>query len=292
MTKDFEGVARIVGGQVAPEGRYPFAVSLTTALGQHGCGGSLIAPNIVLSAAHCAGVFRRVQIGRYDRTDSSAQYESFTITREIVHPQYQDDSFDYDKMLVIFSGESAYSPIPINRDSTVPANGATVTVMGWGLTDGADDNSLSPVLKEASLNVLSNQVCAQSKSGEFWFDSYQGLITDDMLCATDEGEDSCQGDSGGPLIVTDSSGGDLLVGVVSWGYGCAVPDFPGVYSRVSHDADWIGTNVCLFSENAPSDFGCDTTAFPEPTPPSTETPASTPPPTPRLLRRHRRIRLK
>jgi trypsin len=270
-----EGESRIVGGDEAQEGRYPFAVSLVTSLGSHGCGGSLIAPDIVLSAAHCAGIFARVQIERHDRSDPTDQFETFSIVQEIVHPQYDPEGFAYDKMLVILDGQSAASPVLTNRDPSVPAVGDQVTSMGWGLTDGEDDSSLSPVLKEASLYVLSNEECEQSKSGFLGYDSYQGLITPDMVCATDVGEDSCQGDSGGPLIITGSNG-DVQVGVVSWGYSCANPDFPGVYSRVSYDADWIDSNVCLYSENPPSDFSCDTN-LPAPTP---TVPSPTAPPTP------------
>jgi trypsin len=230
---------------------------LVTSLGSHGCGGSLIAPDIVLSAAHCANNFASVQIQRHDRSDPTDQFETFSIIQEIVHPLYDEDDYEYDKMLIILDGQSVAPPVAINRDPSVPAMGDEVLTMGWGLTDGEDNESLSPVLKQASLFVIGNEECEQSKSDVSWYDSYQGLITSDMLCATDKGEDSCQGDSGGPLIITGSNG-DVQVGVVSWGYGCASPSFPGVYSRVSYDAEWIDSNVCLYSDNPPSDFSCET----------------------------------
>jgi secreted trypsin-like serine protease len=169
-----------------------------------------------LSAAHCAGIFETVQIGRHDRSDPNDQFEAFSIVQEIVHPQYDSDGFAYDKMLVILDGQSTASPVVINRDSSVPADGDQVMAMGWGLTVPEDDSSVSPVLKTASLFVVSNEECEQSESGSLWADSYQGLITPDMMCAKDVGEDSCQGDSGGPLIITGSNG-DVQVGVVSWG---------------------------------------------------------------------------
>ena len=231
----------------------------------------------MLSAAHCGGgIFDQVQIGRYNRKDVTDTYEAFDIIEEIIHPLYQDDTIDHDQMIVILSGDSTATPIPINRDPAVPSDGALVTVMGWGLTEEEDENSASPVLKRADLNVISNDECENSKSG-LLYDSYQGLIEDDMLCAGTLGSDSCQGDSGGPLIQTDSNGNDLLVGVVSWGYGCANPDFPGVYSRVSYFTDWIESNVCARATTPPSDFDCSNNGSSAPTPSTTAQP---PTPTP------------
>jgi trypsin len=271
----FLGDPRIIGGEEAPEGRYPFPVSLVDSGGDHICGGSLIAPDVVLSAAHCANSFASVEIQRHDRTDPTDQFETFAIVQEIVHPLYDDSRYEYDQMLVILDGQSSATPVAINRDPSVPAVGAEVTAMGWGITDGKDPASLSPVLKQATLFVISNEECEQSKSGNFWFDSYQGQITDDMLCATDQGEDSCQGDSGGPLVIAGTSG-DVLVGVVSWGYGCAMAAFPGVYSRVSYDADWIDSTVCSHSENIPSEFSCPPPGTPTAPPPTASAPPTTP----------------
>jgi hypothetical protein len=153
-------------------------------------------------------------------------------------------------------GESTAAPVHINRDPTVPVDGSEVIAMGWGVMD-EDDDFTSSVLMEVSVFVESNSECKQSYSIN---ESYQGPITPDMLCAADVGQDSCYGDSGGPLILVTLNRKDLLVGVVSWGFHCADPDFPGVYSRVSFDADWIDSNVCLYSNNtAPSDFSCEPT---------------------------------
>jgi secreted trypsin-like serine protease len=85
------GSPRIIGGQEAPEGRYPYAVSLVYPDGSHECGGSLIAPNIVLSAAHCAEDSTHVQIGRHDRSDLNDEYEELSILHKLVHPLYDQD---------------------------------------------------------------------------------------------------------------------------------------------------------------------------------------------------------
>eukprot|EP01083_Nonionella_stella_P111039 325486_1 len=102
---------------------------------------------------------------------------------------------------------------------------------------------------KVNVNCMSNSECAKSSDGR---DSYQGQITDNMLCARGNNKDSCQGDSGGPLV-----DGDVLVGVVSWGIGCADPSFPGVYARVSRAADWITKNVCAEDRNNAIDAGFD-----------------------------------
>jgi secreted trypsin-like serine protease len=116
-------------------------------------------------------------------------------------------------MLVILDGQSVAPPVAINRDPSVPAAGDEVIAMGWGLMKRFDNESYSPVLKQASVFVVSNEECEQSTF--FFIPMYQGLITSDMLCAGTTGEGPFKGDSGGPLIITSSSG-DVLVSVDNW----------------------------------------------------------------------------
>ncbi|KAL3778011.1 hypothetical protein ACHAW5_003434 [Stephanodiscus triporus] len=132
--------------------------------------------------------------------------------------------------------------------------------MGWGDTTASDDVlEISNVLMETEVNVIPNEECALSNgiiNGQEW--NYHDQITDNMLCAKDLGEDSCNGDSGGPLVLKGiMDGPDVQVGVVSWGYGCARKDFPGVYSRVSSAFDWIREVTCRRSVSPPADFDCD-----------------------------------
>ena len=140
--------------------------------------------------------------------------------------------------------------------------------MGWGDAHPSDGiTALADELMETEVFVISNEEC-QASTGtiggmEFlgWtiggYDAVYGdSITENMVCAEDVGEDSCQGDSGGPLVVRSSSGVDLQVGVVSWGYSCAHEDFPGVYARVSSQYDWIREQVCTHSSDPTSYFGC------------------------------------
>jgi len=269
--------ARIIGGTEAVEGRYPYAVSLTR-YGSLYCGGVVIAPDLILTAAHCAGYGTDVQIGRYDRGNILDTYESLGNSKEYVHPSYVESSnLRHDKMIIQLAGQTTAPPVRLNFDSSVPATGAEVIVLGWGLTDGNNQQSQSSRLLQVLIETISNDACSNSKSSLLPLDSYQGLIYSDMVCATGQGKDSCQGDSGGPLIISGNDfSRDILVGVVSWGYGCAIPGFPGVYSRVSADQDWIRSTVCSVSNNPPSYFDCNTLGNGQNSTISSPPPVSTP----------------
>jgi len=147
--------------------------------------------------------------------------------------------------------------VKLNHNPTTPEESAPVTVMGWGDIDPSDGQELSDSLMEVEVNVISNKECDDSDGK---FGSYKDSITSNMLCAREEGggEDSCQGDSGGPLVIKGAKASeDIQVGVVSWGIGCASKDYPGVYSRVSAQYDWIKSEVCKGSKNPPTSFDCD-----------------------------------
>ena len=251
---------RIIGGDEAVEDRYGYAVSLSDDWG-HFCGGSLIARDVVLSAAHCddqgKGNYNAV-VGRHSLDDKDGQ--KLSVRKAMPHPDYDSDTTDNDFML-IFLKEAASDNINIvklNTDAAIPNIGAPVTVMGWGDIDPSDEQELSGELMEVEVNVISNDECDDSDGK---FGSYEDQITSNMLCAREEGggEDSCQGDSGGPLVIKGANpngADDTQVGVVSWGIGCASADYPGVYARISSQYDWLRSTVCQKSKNPPSSFDC------------------------------------
>jgi trypsin len=151
--------------------------------------------------------------------------------------------------------------VQVNPNANVPEVGDPVTVVGWGDTDISEEEmEMATHLQDVEVNAVSNEECNAS-DGPYGTYEESGGITENMLCAREEGggEDSCQGDSGGPLVIrgADPNGAeDIQVGVVSWGYGCAMAEYPGVYARLSSQYEWIRTTVC---QNSKSDhgFNCD-----------------------------------
>jgi len=250
QSRDIKREERIIGGFEAPEDRHSYAVALRDSLGLF-CGGSLIAKDVVLTAAHCKGPPFSVVIGRHDIRDEDG--EVIGIKRQLPHPNYRAIATDNDFMLVFLkrpaSADNAQL-VKLNFSNSVPQTGKAVTVMGWGDTDVSHNVELSDVLMKAQVNVIANDQCDAS-SGRLngMFDTYQGRITSNMICAKANRRDSCQGDSGAPLVIQRGNG-DLQVGIVSWGVGCASPNFPGVYARVSRAYFWIEREVCKGSQYA------------------------------------------
>jgi len=137
--------------------------------------------------------------------------------------------------------------------------------MGYGIIikDGTIFNDMSKVLLEANVQYMPNAECVLT-SGMFNGQtvSYTGYVDENMLCAWMLNTDACQGDSGGPLIYTSPSSSsntpeeDVQIGIVSWGLGCALEDFPGVYSRISEEMEWLTEQVCGLSDDPPEYFNC------------------------------------
>ena len=146
----------------------------------------------------------------------------------IVHPNYSSWSLDNDYALIHLSSPSSFEPIQLVTDDSHDEEPVMSTVMGWGATSsgGWSSNTLLEV------DVPIDDSCGSYSNSE---------ITNNMICAGDGngGEDSCQGDSGGPLIMTNDDGEYELIGIVSWGYGWAEAQYPGVYSRIYPRLPWF-----------------------------------------------------
>jgi len=244
----------IINGLITQEDRYKYMVSLTSASGGHVCGGSLIARNLVLTAAHCKGHFSKVEIGRYDTANNLEDYEVFNSLSTIVHPEFDKDYIRNDFMIIRLDRDSAYPHVNLNQNKYIPES---LTVFGWGVT-ASDGSSYRGPLLETSVNYIPNSQCKNSEGSiDFTWGSYYGLIQDNMLCASAPSTDSCSGDSGGPLIIKGAnSTDDIQVGIVSWGFGCANSNFPGVYARVDNQIDWIKIIICMMASDVPSQYVC------------------------------------
>jgi trypsin len=287
---DMSGATRIIGGTEAVEDRFSYALSLQAYGTTHYCGGSLIAKDVVLTAAHCEGGGSWVYHKKHDLDETDADAVTLRVKSTVPHPYYNSYSTDNDFMLYFLEPHEGnlFDEDPVivklNSNPSVPTDDQMVTVMGWGdTTASAYSSTTSDVLMNVELKVVPNDICEQSTGyADGQYMSYYGKISDNMLCAKGTNQDSCQGDSGGPLIVKTgvSNGQDVQIGVVSWGAGCGSDDFPGVYARVSQAYNWIQEEVCKGSSYASeAGFDCDGIAptIDESDSPVTAVPVTNPP---------------
>lgn len=212
---------RIVGGSSTSTDEHPWVVALTDAAGTPYCGGALVGPGKVITAAHCvAGRLPgtvQVVAGRTDmRSDEGVVSRVLGIW---VHPEYRDPMQGDDVAVLTLDRQPAYRAVPVSSDRGAYPPGAPATVLGWGYT--AEGGPSSPVLQQADVPLWADQDCSAT---------YPQYDPSAMVCAgqPEGGRDACYGDSGGPLVA-----GGALIGVTSWGTGCGRPGLPGVYTRIS-----------------------------------------------------------
>jgi len=262
---------RIIGGEEARENEFPWMCSILFSDNSfYGCAATLLScdPVVIVSAAHCffgmsdfsistlkvACGDHIVGLGESGPLDTNEV--RLDISKVILHPDYDNPTSANDIAVIELSDpsmltcqENAVWPACLpSRGETYAGNTETVAT-GWGTTDvinipgiGSISFAPSPILLKTSLMPVSNSVCDAAMGGR---------ILDGMICASADNTDTCQGDSGGPLISRSSSGRPYsLVGITSWGDGCAIPGTYGVYARVSEYMDWVARQVGLTEVDA------------------------------------------
>ena len=230
---------KIVGGTTAARSEFPEFTQLFVD-GLDGyvyaiCGATLLSSNKVLTAAHCTvdfSTWRLYALPRfYSFNDNISFSDLITVSTKVEHPNYQQSTYFNNDVSVLTLSRHSNTPTAklfADQDQLV---GYTATIIGTGVTyEGA--TSSPQTLRKVSVPIVSNNVCKSSYGS--------ANITANMLCAglSSGGKDSCQGDSGGPLWVY-FDGKKAQAGIVSWGEGCARPNYYGVYSRTSALIDFI-----------------------------------------------------
>ncbi len=244
---------RIVGGSNAPAGAFPWMVALVLAgepdpfQGQF-CGGSLITPEWVITAAHCFFDGQGQQVVNPQNLDLLLGTNRLVVgsgqriraAQIVVNPSYNPQRGEpggNDIALVRLSRPVFFPTLPLVQpnQTTLTAPGTAATILGWGATQprtpDQEPSGFARDLQQATVPIVSNAECNVP---------YDGIILDSMLCAgfPQGGVDTCQADSGGPLVVP-SGNGLALAGITSFGIGCAQPNFFGVYTRVSSFSGFV-----------------------------------------------------
>ncbi|XP_055383601.1 trypsin delta-like [Condylostylus longicornis] len=223
---------RIVGGRPVDIAEYPHQISMQY-YGSHRCGGSIIGDGkTILTAAHCVeGVSAKNLQVRVGSSFHNEGGQLIQVTEIRKHEKYNSWTIDYDVAIMklaeqVKTGAKAQI-ISLNRAAM--KGGELAKISGWGAT--REGGSIPKQLQAVDIEIVSQSVCRQQYGSS--------RITDRMLCGgvNGGGKDSCQGDSGGPLIVNGQQ-----AGVVSWGSGCARPNYSGVYANVQNLLPWIEEN--------------------------------------------------
>lgn len=226
---DFDG--RIVNGVDTSIEAHPYQVSLQRLSGFHFCGGSIIDATTIVTAAHC---LQKTSPSQIQVRLGSTYFNRDGIVKRVralrIHPGYNDRTNVNDVAVIkLIDSVAESSKIRyISLSESTPATGTPAVVTGWGVKCAVVCTKSPEILQEVVVDIIDRVACASKKY------KYGSEIKATMVCAADTGKDACQGDSGGPLVVKNK-----LVGVVSWGRGCASANYPGVYSDVAQERSWI-----------------------------------------------------
>ncbi|XP_041970762.1 trypsin alpha-3-like [Aricia agestis] len=234
---DQNALNRIVNGKAVEITEVPYQASLRRKVSSgwaHSCGAIVITVRSLLTAAHCVNSYTfqsdllRVVVGTVSRTSGGSSYD---VAGLYLHEDYSPMTLEHDIAIIVTAKKMSFGrsvqPIPLLEYGQELAEGTEALVSGYGVT--SYEGTVAQSLQAAVVKIVSQQSCARAYMRI-------GAITSGMLCASADAppRDACQGDSGGPLVAHSK-----LVGIVSWGEGCANVSYPGVYTRVSAYTPWI-----------------------------------------------------
>ncbi|KAL2870572.1 serine protease [Aspergillus lucknowensis] len=221
----------IVGGDDASIEDYPYQIALLSD-GSLICGGSIISEQYVVTAGHCAyGAEASSFSIRAGSSSSSSGGTVVQVSAVDVHPDYDETTVNNDITILTLAEPLTFgdgiAAVDLPSTSDLPEAGTVAVATGWGALE--EGGNISDVLQYVEVPIVDHEECASDYS-DF------GSITDTMLCAGVDagGKDACQGDSGGPLVADG-----VLIGITSWGNGCARAGYPGVYSSPAKFRDFI-----------------------------------------------------
>jgi secreted trypsin-like serine protease len=234
----------IVGGSDAAPGEFPSVAEIqfgASGIAYFGCTGTLIDSTHVLSAGHCASITKAALVSSpaawppeaitvWIGSNKAGEGEQATVSSVTIPPEYLGLTDRNDLSILELAEPSANAPTQVAAGSerSIWDPGTLATIAGWGVTE--EDGEAPDTLQKAQVPITTDEYCESAYSDDDGWD----FDPETMVCAgyPEGGTDTCQGDSGGPLFA-DASGVRRVVGVTSWGNGCAQPGQPGVYARVA-----------------------------------------------------------
>lgn len=228
-------IGRIIGGENTTVESHPYQVSVRR-YGRHICGGSIISENYVLTAAHClledteymsvrAAATFHYKGGSIHKMKSFVLHENFKSYYTGTPKELFENDIAVIRVDPPFEFDDTRLPIELSKDGEFAKVGAAAVVTGWGLADGF----FPAQLQKVTIPIVGKYTCNKA------YKKFNGGIMEGQICAGTIGKDACIGDSGGPLAIDNR-----LFGIVSWGgASCADPEYPGVYTEISYQLNWI-----------------------------------------------------